>query len=82
MAGGYVQEIAETKVTAVHQLAEKRGFPLRAGVEIPVLRKWNLDVSAVFGGLWIDEIDLTPVGLGTADLGSTWGVLIGTTCYP
>ena len=33
VAGVYVQEIAETKVTAVHQLAEKRGYPLRAGVE-------------------------------------------------
>ncbi len=33
IAGLYVLEIAETKVTAVHRLAEARGYPLRAGVE-------------------------------------------------
>jgi ATP-dependent Clp protease adaptor protein ClpS len=33
IAGVYVQEIAETKVTAVHRMAESRGYPLRAGVE-------------------------------------------------
>jgi len=33
IAGVYVLEIAETKVTTVHRLAEERGYPLRAGVE-------------------------------------------------
>jgi ATP-dependent Clp protease adaptor protein ClpS len=33
VAGVYVLEVAETKVATVHQLAEERGFPLRAGVE-------------------------------------------------
>jgi ATP-dependent Clp protease adaptor protein ClpS len=33
VAGVYVLEIAETKLTAVHQMAEKRGYPLRCGVE-------------------------------------------------
>lgn len=33
VAGVYVLEIAETKVTTVHRLAEERGYPLRAGVE-------------------------------------------------
>src|SRR5262245_39264216 len=33
VAGVYVQEIAETKVSAVHRMAESRGYPLRAGVE-------------------------------------------------
>ncbi len=33
VAGVYVLEIAETKVTTVHKLAEERGYPLRAGVE-------------------------------------------------
>ena len=33
VAGVYVREIAETKVTTVHRLAEDRGYPLRAGVE-------------------------------------------------
>ena len=33
VAGVYVQEIAETKVAAVHSAAEQRGYPLRAGVE-------------------------------------------------
>ena len=33
VAGVYVQEIAETKVSKVHQAAEARGYPLRAGVE-------------------------------------------------
>ncbi len=33
IAGVYILEIAETKVTRVHQLAEERGYPLRAGVE-------------------------------------------------
>ena len=33
VAGLYVQEVAETKVAAVHRLAEEHGFPLRAGIE-------------------------------------------------
>jgi ATP-dependent Clp protease adaptor protein ClpS len=33
VAGVYVQEVAETKVAAVHKLAEQRGYPLRAGLE-------------------------------------------------
>jgi ATP-dependent Clp protease adaptor protein ClpS len=33
IAGVYILEVAETKVTTVHRLAEERGFPLRAGVE-------------------------------------------------
>jgi len=33
IAGVYVQDIAETKVAAVHAAAEQRGYPLRAGVE-------------------------------------------------
>ncbi|MCH2187218.1 ATP-dependent Clp protease adaptor ClpS, partial [Myxococcota bacterium] len=33
VAGVFVLEIAETKVAAVHQAAEGRGYPLRAGVE-------------------------------------------------
>jgi ATP-dependent Clp protease adaptor protein ClpS len=33
VAGIYVLEVAETKVSTVHKLAEERGYPLRAGVE-------------------------------------------------
>ncbi len=33
VAGVYVLEVAETKVSSVHQAAERAGFPLRAGVE-------------------------------------------------
>jgi ATP-dependent Clp protease adaptor protein ClpS len=33
IAGVYVLDIAETKVAAVHQNAERLGFPLRAGLE-------------------------------------------------
>jgi ATP-dependent Clp protease adaptor protein ClpS len=33
VAGVYVLEVAETKVTRVHREAEERGYPLRAGVE-------------------------------------------------
>lgn len=33
VAGVYILEVAETKVTRVHKLAEERGYPLRAGVE-------------------------------------------------
>lgn len=33
VAGVYVLEVAETKVATVHQLAEQRGYPLRAGLE-------------------------------------------------
>ena len=33
IAGVYVLELAETKVVAVHQAAERNGYPLRAGVE-------------------------------------------------
>jgi len=33
VAGVYVQDIAETKVAAVHSAAEQRGYPLRAGAE-------------------------------------------------
>ncbi len=33
IAGVYVLEVAETKVAAVHRMAEERGYPLRAGTE-------------------------------------------------
>jgi ATP-dependent Clp protease adaptor protein ClpS len=33
VAGVYVLEVAETKVTQVHRAAEERDYPLRAGVE-------------------------------------------------
>jgi ATP-dependent Clp protease adaptor protein ClpS len=33
IAGVYTHEVAETKVSQVHKLAEERGYPLRAGVE-------------------------------------------------
>jgi ATP-dependent Clp protease adaptor protein ClpS len=33
VAGVYVLEVAETKLAAVHGQAEKRGYPLRAGME-------------------------------------------------
>ncbi len=33
VAGVYVLEVAETKVAAVHGAAERRGYPLRAGIE-------------------------------------------------
>ncbi len=33
IAGIYVLEVAETKVSAVHRVAEERGYPLRAGME-------------------------------------------------
>ncbi len=33
VAGIYTLDVAETKVANVHQLAEKNGYPLRAGVE-------------------------------------------------
>ena len=33
VAGVYLLEVAETKVSAVHKQAESRGYPLRAGVE-------------------------------------------------
>jgi len=33
VAGVYVQDVAETKVAAVHATAEQRGYPLRAGAE-------------------------------------------------
>lgn len=33
VAGVYVLEVAETKLAAVHRVAERQGFPLRAGVE-------------------------------------------------
>lgn len=33
VAGVYPREVAETKVTSVHELAKSEGHPLRAGVE-------------------------------------------------
>ena len=33
IAGVYVLEVAETKASQVHRMAEKRGYPLQAGVE-------------------------------------------------
>jgi ATP-dependent Clp protease adaptor protein ClpS len=33
IAGVYPLQIAETKVSTVHRMAEERGYPLRAGVE-------------------------------------------------
>jgi ATP-dependent Clp protease adaptor protein ClpS len=33
VAGVFVLEVAETKVSAVHRMAEDRGYPLRAGTE-------------------------------------------------
>ena len=33
VAGVYVQDVAETKVAAVHAAAEQLGYPLRAGAE-------------------------------------------------
>ena len=34
IAGVYTREISETKISIVHQLAEKNGFPLRCSMEI------------------------------------------------
>ena len=33
VGGVFVLEVAETKVSTVHKLAEDRGYPLRAGIE-------------------------------------------------
>jgi ATP-dependent Clp protease adaptor protein ClpS len=33
VCGAYTYEVAETKVTTVHEMARKEGFPLRAGLE-------------------------------------------------
>ena len=33
ICGAYTFEVAETKVAAVHDLAQAEGFPLRAGIE-------------------------------------------------
>ncbi len=33
VAGVYVLEVAETKLAAVHRMAERQGYPLRAGIE-------------------------------------------------
>jgi ATP-dependent Clp protease adaptor protein ClpS len=33
IAGLYPLEVAETKVSTVHRMAEERGYPLRAGTE-------------------------------------------------
>lgn len=33
IAGVYPIEVAETKVSTVHRMAEERGYPLRAGTE-------------------------------------------------
>jgi ATP-dependent Clp protease adaptor protein ClpS len=33
VAGVYVLEVAETKVSTVHRMAEELGYPLRSGVE-------------------------------------------------
>jgi ATP-dependent Clp protease adaptor protein ClpS len=33
VAGVYVLEVAETKLSRVHRMAEERGYPLRGGIE-------------------------------------------------
>jgi ATP-dependent Clp protease adaptor protein ClpS len=33
VCGAYTYEVAETKVSTVHELARTEGFPLRAGIE-------------------------------------------------
>jgi len=33
LCGAYTYEVAETKVSTVHDLAREEGFPLRAGIE-------------------------------------------------
>ena len=33
VCGAYTYEVAETKVTTVHEMARQEGFPLRAGLE-------------------------------------------------
>jgi ATP-dependent Clp protease adaptor protein ClpS len=33
VCGAYTWEVAETKVSTVHELARSEGFPLRAGIE-------------------------------------------------
>lgn len=33
VCGAYTYEIAETKVSTVHEMAEENGFPLRASIE-------------------------------------------------
>ena len=33
VAGVYVLEVAETRVSTVHRMAEERGYPLRSGIE-------------------------------------------------
>jgi opacity protein-like surface antigen len=57
-------------------------YGLRGGLEIPFARKWSADISALWTGFSISEVEGNSAGLENFDSGSTIGVLAGISFYP
>jgi opacity protein-like surface antigen len=57
-------------------------YGLRGGLEIPFARAWSADISALWTGFSITEVEGNSAGLENFDSGSTIGVLAGVSFYP
>jgi opacity protein-like surface antigen len=57
-------------------------YGLRGGLEVPFARKWSADISALWTGFSITEVEGNSAGLEDFDSGSTIGVLAGVSFYP
>jgi hypothetical protein len=52
------------------------------GVEFAVSSRFAFDVSGLFSTMRTDEVDLTPIGLGKVDKGTSWSVRVAARWRP
>jgi hypothetical protein len=52
------------------------------GVEVAVSSRFAFDVSGLFSMMRTDEVDLTAIGYGTVDKGTSWSVRIAARWRP